>query len=209
MHDENDPKHKITRLFEQTASKGTASKAPSPGHVISQSGAGNIINFGNLHLHGQSKSKPAQDDPVDPGGTHISDAQRAKLKALVDDIVLTEGKLKKRPRSYGAVWNALNKHCKVTSYRRIAFEDFEKARTYLQSWRGRLDAMKSAPIKNGDSWRSNKYAYIHANSKEEADAKAMRAYIKRNFGAGSLTELSNDELERVYRYVASRRARKI
>ena len=145
---------------------------------------------------------------TNPGVEHISTEQRAKLKALVDEIVETEARLKQRPRKHSSVWSALNKHCGAPSYSLIASGHFEKARTYLNSTLGRLNSMASAPVKNGDEWRSRKYKYIKINAKSPADSAALTAYIKTNFGADSLTELSNDELERAYRYVASRRPRR-
>ncbi|MGH1416856.1 MAG: hypothetical protein ACRBB0_25455 [Pelagimonas sp.] len=204
MTDSNDPKKKITQLFEQTNSKKGGSAPHDNSRHVTQTGSGNIYAEGDVHFN-QPATKPRVQVSADPGGEHVSDEQKAKLKQLVDDVIATEQKLKKRPRSYGAVWGALNKHCKVTTYHRIAFEDFEKARRFLHQELGRLNSMKSAPVKNGDDWRNRKYKYIKINSKDPADKKAIDAYILKNFGATSLTELANDELERAYRYIAGRR----
>ncbi len=207
MTNTNDPKKKITQLFEQTNSKKGGSAPHDNSRHVTQTGSGNIYAEGDVHIN-QPAAKSRVQVSADPGGEHISDEQKAKLKQLVDEVIATEQKLKKRPRSYGAVWGALNKHCKVTSYHCIAFDDFEKARKFLHQELGRLNSMKSAPVKNGDDWRRKRYANIKINSKGEEDTKALKAYMKRNFGAESLTELANDELDRVYRYVAGRRQRK-
>lgn len=144
---------------------------------------------------------------TNPGVEHISEEQKALLQALVKDVVSAESKLKAKPKSFSAVFSALNAHCGVTQYALIRSEDFEKARKYLHQWLGRLSSMKSAPVKDGDTWRKRRYAYIKINSKTAEDEAAVAQYIKRNFSATSLTELSNDDLEKTYRYIAGRRSR--
>lgn len=140
-----------------------------------------------------------------PGVDHIDEGQCAILKDLVDTVVEKEMALKKSPKSHRAVWSALNKHCGVATYRLIARADFEKARSYLNQWIGGLHGMRSAPVKDGDDWRKRKIQYIKVNTKAPEDEAAMRAYISSKFGATSLTELANDDLEKTYRYVAGRR----
>lgn len=143
-----------------------------------------------------------------PGVEHITVGQRAELKQLVDGIVETEAKLRKDPKSHRAVWAALNAHCGVPTYSLIAAGDFEKARKYLHQWQGRLGSLATAPVKDGDNWRKRHYAYIKINTREPEDAAALDAYMARTFKAASLTDLSNEQLERVYRYVAGRRNRR-
>lgn len=187
---------------------GTSPNGTPPSrHKISVQGTGNIVAGGDLHVFQSAPKAPRPTVITNPGVEHISTEQRAKLKALVDEIVETEARLKQRPRGYSSVWSALNKHCGAPSYSLIAKDHFEKARTYLNSTLGRLNSMASAPLKNGDEWRSRKYAYIKINSKDPSDAAALSAYIQSKFGAESITELSNEELERAYRYVVSRRKR--
>ncbi|KAF0205503.1 MAG: putative DNA-binding [Gallionellaceae bacterium] len=143
-----------------------------------------------------------------PGETHISDEQKVALQGLVKDVVDAEQKLKQKPKSYQAVWGALNAHCKVSQYALIASADFEKAQKYLNQWMGRLHSMATAPVKDGDTWRKRHYAYIKINSKSPEDAAVVSQYMIKNFKATSLTELSNDQLDKVYRYVAGRRSTK-
>lgn len=144
-----------------------------------------------------------------PGEEHISLSQRSILKELVDQVAEKEGILKKNPKTHRAIWASLNKHCSVNTYTLIASSDFEKARKYLHMWLGRLNAAPSASVKDGDSWRKQRYKYIKVNSKDTDDAAALTLYMSRNFnGATSLTQLSDDELDRIYRYVAGRRSKK-
>lgn len=159
-------------------------------------GSGNVVNIN------QTKKIIAQ---TNPGEEHISVEQRAVLKKMVDEIVETEQKIKKSAKTHRAVWSSLNAHCKVNTYSLIRFEDFDKARKYLHQWVARLNSAKNAPINNADNWRNKRYSYIKINSKQADDSEALKKYISRNFGAQSISELSNDELEKTYRYIAGRR----
>lgn len=187
-----------------------AEKAASPSVSFTGNGNSNVVGIfqagatvKQINTHRHIEKTIAE---VTPGEIHISDEQAHLLHALVEKVVETEQRLKTKPRSFRAVWGALNAHCNVPQYRLIRAEDFGKAQKYLHQWIGRLDSMASAPVKDGDAWRKRKYAYIKINSKAEPDA--VDAYIARNFGSASLTELDNAQLEQVYRYVASRKARK-
>ncbi|WP_193603429.1 helix-turn-helix domain-containing protein [Agrobacterium sp. MS2] len=166
-------------------------------------GAGANISIVNTQTH-RTTVRPE----TKPGEEHISIEQRAVLTELVNKVVEKEELLKKAPKSYRAVWAALNKHCKVNSYQLIAAADFEKARSYLNQWIGSLHGMRSAPLKDGEDWRKRKIQAIWANTKTPDDEAALRAYALKNFGSESIKELANDELERTYKYVASRRSRK-
>lgn len=139
---------------------------------------------------------------VTPGDEHITEEQAVILTTLVGEIIETEKRLKSSPASHRSVWGSLNSHCGVTQYRLIKLSDFERARKYLQQWLGRLNSMRSAPVKNGDEWRKKRYAYIKINSK--ANPQLVASYLKKYFQAESLTQLSDDQLDRVYRYVAKR-----
>lgn len=142
---------------------------------------------------------------VKPGTHHITDAQAFTLQGLVNQIVTTEESLKKKPAAYRSVWGSLNNFCRVPKYRLILLSDYDKARKYLDQWMGRLNSMASAPVKDGDKWRKRHYAYIKINSKEQVVAEAVKKYMQRKYKAVSLTELSNDELDAVYKYVAGKK----
>lgn len=183
-------------MAEVEASKAPAiSLATNNGTVIGSMSGGTVINTARHVTRTIAK--------VTPGEEHITEKQASDLTALVDTVVETEAKLKKAPKTHRAVWAALNRHCGVTSYRLIPLADFEKAKKYLHQWLGRLNAMPSAPVKDGDSWRKRQYAYIKINSKDFPEA--VEAYLRKNFKAGSLTELSDEDLKRTYQYVASKK----
>lgn len=172
------------------------------GNVVGQVQSGAVVH--QIHTQRHVTRTVAQ---VKPGDEHITEAQASTLRGLVDQIVEKESLLKQKPRTHRSVWAALNAHCKVTRYRLIPAADFERARKYLDQWIGRLGSMATAPIKDGDEWRKRRYAYIKINSKSLEDTNALLAYIKRNFSATSLTELDNQQLEQVYRYIAGRRSK--
>ncbi len=172
------------------------------------SGIGFVGPGANVHLIQTTNHRTITKAETKPGVEHIDEAQKSALKALVDDVVDKERVLKKSPKTHAAVWAALNRHCGVTTYALIKKDDFEKARKYLHMWLGRLNSSPSASVKDGEAWRKSRYSFIKVNSKSEEDAAALKAYMARKYKAESLTELSNDELEEVYRYVAGRRNKK-
>lgn len=197
LREQSEPKARRSRQApRQSQSQSMGDVAISGNYNV----VGNIINF---------TPKPARPRVVvQPDDGAITSAQAAKLQALVKDIVELETKVKRSPSSFQKVWGALNRKMGVAGYREIPSGRFELARKYLQEWIGRLHSAPSAPVKDGDNWRKRHYGYIKINSKSPEDAAALDAYMARNFKATSLTELSNDELDRVYRYVAGRRNRK-
>lgn len=168
--------------------------------VVMQGATANVVN--TLKHVTQTKAV------VSPGVEHISDDEAAVLTLLVNKVVETEAKLKKKPSSHRSVWAALNRHCGVPQYRLIPLGRFEKARTYLNNWMGRLSSMASAPVKDGDNWRKRHYAYIKINTKELPEQTALDRFLSENFNDTKLSNLANDELEKAYRYVAGRRARR-
>ena len=64
-----------------------------------------------------------------------------------------------------------------------------------------LRSMKSAPGKD-TKWRNARIGQIKARCKGQfVGVDVYKPYIKRNFKAESLTELSNEELQKTYNYV--------
>jgi len=140
---------------------------------------------------------------IKPGEAHITDEQAARLTALVKLIVEWEAKVKKKPNGYRGVWAGLNAHCKVTKYRLIALDDYDKAENYLHQWLGRLQSMPSAPVADNDTWRKRRYAYIKINTR--SDEAWLTAYLRKHFKAESLADISDDDLDKTYRAVARRK----
>lgn len=171
-------------------------EAGASANVIQNANAGSIINFNQKFSHTTKAI-------VKPNEDHISDQQKAILTKLVNDIVELENQLKQKPKTHRSVWMSLNKHCKVTSYHFIPFENYEKAEKYLRMWIGRLNSQKTAPIADNEEWRKRKYAYIKINTKNQQDW--IESYLQRNFKTKSLSDLTDAELDKTYKAVASKR----
>jgi hypothetical protein len=137
------------------------------------------------------------------GSEHIQDAQKAKLTALVNDIVELSTRLKKTPTNHAAVWGALKRALEVSSYHLIPLASFDKAEKHLLQKKARLNGTKSAPNKSSN-WRNSRVKAIHARCSNFEDGKAKKeAYMVKNFATKSLINLPDDDLETVYRYVMS------
>lgn len=144
---------------------------------------------------------------VKPGIEHITDSQAAKLQELVKQVAAAEEIAKKSPKSIRAIWASLNAHCKVPKYRLIALNDYDKAETYLRKWLGRLSSTATSR-KNDTDWRKKKYAYIKLNCKQLMLEQWLDSYLLKNFSANSLTDLSDDDLQKTYSAVASKKRKK-
>jgi len=186
-----------------------AEKAASPSVSVTGNGTANVVQLAQpgstVNINHNPRVVNRTVAKVEPGETHISEDQAATLTRLVNEVVDLEQQQKKAPKSYRAVWAALNAHCGVTAYRLIPLEGYGQAEKYLRKWLGRLNSMASAPVRDNDAWRKRRYAYIKINTKEEGDAAWLAGYLKKSFNAGSISDLSDSDLDRTYRAVASRK----
>ena len=176
-----------------------AAKTSSPSITIT--GNNNITGDGNniFHIHPSPEQKKVV--VVKAGDGTITAVQQAELKALVDEIVGLEARLKREPRSFAGVWGNLNKKMKVTRYVEIPLDKFTSAKKLLEKERAILLAMGSAPVK-APNWRNSRYKAINARAKEFPDGELRyRGYSQEKFGTGSLKELNDDQLDVVYRHV--------
>lgn len=171
-------------------------------------GAANIEAGGTAHFVTTVNHTTKIKTETKPGSEHITDTMAATLKEMVAQIVSAEEKIKKKPATYKSVWAAFNNHFKIPSYRLLPLTRFDEGRAYLNQWMGRIHAAPTASVKDGDTWRRRKIAYIKVNSKEDEDKVAVAAYVREKFREESISQLSNDQLEAVYRYVAGRRSRR-
>lgn len=155
-----------------------------------------------VHLHLDGLVKPKIKVIVPTGPEHINDGQKAHLKELVAEVIRLEGLLKRTPKSFASVWVAVNAKCKASSYHLITQAAFPLAEKFLRQWIGRLSSAKSAPKKDAN-WRNRKYSYIFTNIRQLAADAALRDNLKSRFGSDSLKGLSDDDLDAIYRLVAS------
>lgn len=190
-----------------TGVRSTAAPRETFGHVRQSGVSGVGVATGNVQIINTSKHITRTVAEVKPGDEHISDAQAASLQELVAKVATLELTVSRSPRTQRAIWSALNKHCGVPKYRLIAHDDFDKARTYLHKWIGRLDSMPSAKKAVNADWRNRKYAYIKINTREPAEAEAFAAYLEKSRLPSSLSSLTDAQLEAAYGYVAGRKKR--
>ena len=174
-------------------------KVEVEGSVCGQVAGGDIHNYGPVIFQGPTTIKHKV--VLQPGPEHIDQKKASTLKSLVTEIVRLKKLIKRSPKGYAAVWNALTGKCKVTSYHLILDTDYPKAEKFLREWIGRLSSAKSAHLKDAH-WRSRKFSYIFANVKQlDADAP-LRAQLLARYGSESMKDLSDDQLEAVYHLVA-------
>ena len=169
-------------------------------HLV-QSGAN--VKFGNTNNITTQNHTTKVIAEVKPGIEHITEEQAKKLTDLVHAIVELEGKHRKSPRTHRSVWGALNSHLSVTRYRLIPKDSFEKAENYLRQWIGRLSSQRNAPKTDNYEWRKRKYAYIKINSKPEW----LDAYLRQRFKAESITLISDEDLNKLYKAVAAKKSK--
>ncbi|MER2490676.1 ORF6C domain-containing protein [Catenovulum sediminis] len=163
-------------------------------------GNGNIIAGGSISIN----QPPAiQHIKITPGEQHISNAQAYEIKELVRQIVVLEALVKEKPRGYAAVWGSFKRKFKCTKYQLLTQDQFDPAISYLRQTIGRLSS--SANAKQSPDWRKRKYSFIHTNVKKLGLQEEKDDYLAINFGAASLKELNDDELQQVYAWVAKKK----
>ncbi len=169
-------------------------------HIAAINGGQNIIGqTGDIHL--QMPARPRIKVVIQPGPEHIDQKKAANLKSLVTEVVRLEKLVKRSPKGYATVWNALTTRCKTTSYLLILDEDYPKAEKFLREWIGRLSSAKSAPAKDAN-WRKRKFSYIFTNVRQLNAEQALRARLLERFGSESMKDLSDTDLDAVYQLVA-------
>jgi transcriptional regulator with XRE-family HTH domain len=164
---------------------------------ITVSGNNNITANGSVNLYPKiSIRKEYVSQPDD-----ISSAQASRLKELVDQLVELEKKAKQKPKSHQAIWTALNRHMKVTYYREIKATEYFNAETYLMKWKGRLQGQRNYIKNEPDEWRKSRYTAIYARAKLQLNMSRedVHNYIRGEFSVESLKDLSNDDLDRLYK----------
>ena len=171
------------------------------GDVTGQLAGGDIHNYGPVIIQAGPKQQTRIKVVIQPGPEHIDQKKAAALKSLVIEVVRLEKLVKKSPKGYATVWNALTARCKTTSYLLILDVDYPKAEKFLREWIGRLSSAKSAPAKDAN-WRNRKFSYIFTNVKQLDAEQALRVRLLERFGRESMKELPDADLDVVYQWVA-------
>jgi hypothetical protein len=191
---EEDQKGKLIELVRKAA--------PSePPQSVQITGHGNIVGHGNTVIHAPIV-RPR--NVIDPRASDLTEAQKLKLRDLVNDWVNAYNTIRVRakPLTYGAAWSSFQRKFRITSYHLLPADRFDEACAWLKTQRARIDNMKTAPRRD-PAWRARQIAYIKARCKNQlGDEYRYRPYIKRRFGKTSLAALEDDELAATKAYIA-------
>lgn len=200
-----DPREEITELMRSA----TPCDSPVTGHdqSVTVNGDGNIVGNGNTVIKTEKYSPKVVVKPV-PGAEHITESQVRRLHDLKDKVIKLELLAKKNPVTHQQVWIKVNKACGVGRMRMIPLDKFKTAEKCLLQWIGRLNDTKSVKKKDPGTVRNSRLAYIHAKMKSLDIEDQVREYLVKNFAVDSMKDLNQLELEKVYRYVASKKPAK-
>ncbi len=155
----------------------------------------------HFHIPAVVRVRERYDYSAGVGPEHINDEQKARLRELVNEIVALETAIKRAPKRHGAIWSALTAKFKVPSYHRLKAADFAQTEAYLIAWRARLRRTEEAARKDPD-WRNSRYRYIYGAAKEIGRDGEIPQLLVDRYSGRSLKELSDLELEAVYRIIA-------
>lgn len=177
-------------------------EAPRVGNVVYINGAGNVV-AGRDVLNVQKP--PVIRNVIQPGPEHIDEVQRRALSDLRIEWMTLHNALKRQKLTDAAAWARINRAAGSTSYHLIKREAYEAVLQYIRREMAMLRGMKSAPRKD-DGWRAKRIGAIKARCINQlGNATAYGAYIKKNFGADSLTQLATDELQKTYAYIMAKK----
>lgn len=170
--------------------------------VNGQGKIGQVVH-GDVHntYHVEKPAKPTV--IVQTGVGTVSAAQKRQLLDLRDEVVATS-EVRKTPKTPASVMLALNKYMKVNTYSEILSEDFDKAQKYLKKQRAIQTGMRSAPQKLPE-WRNLRIKAIHSRCREKGFEDWRLTHMKKNFDKESMLELSDTDLEKLYRTVMSKK----
>lgn len=201
----------IIRFASPDASKPTDEDVQTVLAYINNTGRMGPVNIaqGDIHINNNVNPKIIRKNEFIPQPGDISSGQASDLKKMVDEIAELEQKVKQKPKGHGAIWGALNRKLKVTYYREIKEVDYPKAVAYLRQWRGRLKATKTFKKEDGLAWRKDKYKAIKTLAKKELllSDQQLKNYISDSFGTTSLTDLTDEELERLYKHFIAKKSK--
>lgn len=140
-----------------------------------------------------------------PGPEDISGDQANKLKDYVNKIVELEVTVKRKPKTYGAVWNALNRKMGVTYYREIKSAQFPEAELYLRQWSGRLKRGLKRTADDVHRQERQKAIFAHARNQLRWTKKDVDGYIYDCYKKDSIRDLTKNELEHLYNKIFSKK----
>lgn len=196
---DDDKIRKIQQALSEAKPVRESRKAPpKKDNVIYINGAGNVVGNSNTVINTQTViNRPKVH--VKTGDGVINAEQKAKIQALVKKWVEDRMAVRKSDFSFQAAWAAVNKQAKVNSYHEIPAEKFDAIVKWLQKQIAIVNAMKSAK-KKLPTWRSEIIGKIQRRCNALGIQDKRKDWMLTNFGKDSLTKLSDEDVEKVYRW---------
>lgn len=157
-------------------------------------GSGNLQDF----LNGGASQ-------VAGGGTTdrtLDTWQTRRILSLRDQIVAVAAALEGTRLSPAAVLRKLCRAMRVEFFTEISRTDFPKAETYLVRWRNRLENMPGGLRVCG--WRDRRMRAIRSKCKDGHCEEWRRNFMLHRFAKETIDELTNAELDRLYKAVMGR-----
>jgi hypothetical protein len=161
------------------------------------------ISITNNNTTYQVGSAPRPKIIVKTGDGVIDAAQKRRLLELRDSVVEASAAGAK-PKTPGGVMLGLNRYMKVNTYAEILATDFDRAVKWLTRQRAIKTSLPSAK-KKLPNWRNGRIKAIHSRCKERGWEAWRIAHMLKTFGKESMIDLSDDELEKLYRTVMGKK----
>lgn len=200
---QDDPK--IARLKAALTAAGPKPKRKrKPRASVEINGNSNIVGDGNVVLHSPRIEKKVV---VKTGDGVIDAAQKAELRALIDQWVKARAAVRRGESTHAMAWSAFNNRFGINKYAELPMERFGEARRWLLKQIATIASMKSAPRKM-PGWRQSRMRFIKAACKNDlGDPECYKPYIRERFGVESLAQLTDDQLQKTYLHIAGRKQR--
>lgn len=204
MHDNEDPQRekpeaRLLRLMKE------APRSPnSDAQTFDVSGDGNFVAGGDLNVNFGAPPRPRV--TAKTGDGVIDAAQKADLTKRLKQWLSARNVIRRDTMSIAAAWAALNAAVGVNSYHEITPDKLPLAKQWITRQRAILTSMKSAPAKM-ESFRGDAIKAIKVRSKQLGDLHFYVPHISKTFGAESLTQLSDRQLQEVRAWIFGQRKR--
>lgn len=205
------PRTKATPPIQDAKPKRRTRKptVPPTGNVIYINGDGvdvGQVAGGNIHNVTYKTEKVDQRPRVTvvPGVEVISETQKRRLLDLRDKWIEKNNEVRKTKLTHAGAQTAINKKAGVTSYHLIPLDKFTTVEKYIQQQIGRLNNTATAK-KKSPSWANDRKKGIQARCNQLGIQDWRKDYMRKTFGKESMTELTDDELQKLYQAVMSKK----
>ena len=190
MENKDEIKTKILKIFDET-DKTKANSIDIKNNII---GNNNTQIKTDKLIVTQKVVNKRQSPPRDE--TNITEEQSFIIKQLIDEIVDAKKTKKDKKYIYPEVWEFFKAKFKITEYKKLNINDFNKAVNYLKQQRAIYTGRPKFAKEKNDKYRKDMYKAIHAliNELEWSNDK-YREYLYNNYGVLSSKELDDKKLK--------------